>query len=389
MELRILGPVTAAHNGSPVSLGGPRQRATLALLVLRANTVVSTDRLVDDLYGDEPPAAARKSLQSFVANLRREINREDEILIGRRPGYLLEAGSDLIDALRFDDLLERARHLLAEDPATARSLLTEALDLWSGPALGDVAHLAPVLEWEAQRLEDTRLEAVELRIEADLDAGEGAYLIPELDALTAEYPLRESYWGQLMRALYRSGRQADALRTYQRARTVLGEELGIEPSPALTQLEERILLQDPDLGPALAEPARTEPADRPEPGRTLHGYEVRYLIGSGPKGTTYLAYQPTLGRRVALTAISPDTANRPDFVRRFETEVRRLVSLEHPSIVPLLDAWRVPGAAYLATKWIDAPLLTETMSATPMPPSVVVEIVEQIGSVAPWIFEIG
>jgi WD40 repeat protein/DNA-binding SARP family transcriptional activator len=379
MELRILGPVTAAHNGSPVSLGGPRQRATLALLVIRANTVVSTDRLVDDLYGEEPPAAARKSLQSFVANLRREINREDEILVGRRPGYVIEAGSDHIDVLRFDDLLERARQVLTEDPMTARSLLTEALDLWSGPPLGDVAHLTPVLEWEAQRLEDARLEAVELRIEADLATGEGTSLVSELDALTAEYPLRERFWAQLMQALYRSGRQADALRTYRRASAVLGEELGIEPSPELSRLEERILLQDPDLGPALAGP-RTEPAGRPEPGRTLHGYEIRSLIGAGSEGVTYLAYQPTLGRRVALTAVSPETANRPDFVRRFETEVRRLASLEHASIVPLLDAWRVPGAAYLATRWIEAPLLREALATGPVPSSLAAEIVEHIGS---------
>jgi len=380
MELRILGPVSAAHNGVPVSLGGPRQRAALALLILRANTVVSTDRMLDDLYGEDLPAAARKSLQSFVANLRREVNQEQEIILGQRPGYLIKAESSQIDALHFEDLVRRARKLLAEDPATARSLLTAALDLWSGPPLADVGHLSPVLEWEAQRLDDARLEAVALRIEAALTEGEGSSLVPELDALTAEYPLRERFWAQLMQALYRSGRQAEALRTYQRACAVLGEELGIEPSPELRTLEEQILLQDPDLGPALTKLSSAEPALRPEPGRTLHGYEIRSQISIGRWGATYLAYQPTLGRRVSLTAVSPDTANSPDFVRRFENDVRRVASLEHPSIVPLLDAWRVPGAAYIATKWIDAPLLSEMILAGEMSRSLVAQVVEHIGS---------
>ena len=265
MEFRILGPLTAHDEEGVVNLGGPKQRTVLALLLVEANKVVTTDRLIDELYGEEPPESARKSLQSYVANLRKAVNTEQELLQSRPPGYMLEVDSAHVDALVFERLVHQARATLDSDPAGSRHRLTKALELWHGAPLVDVADEAPSLRLEAIRLTELRLAATEDRIEADLALGQHHAATIELESLTVEHPLRERLWSQLMLALYRSGRQAEALRAYQKARRILGEELGIEPSPALQDLEDRILAHDAGCRAAvgfLANRCRALPSNR-------------------------------------------------------------------------------------------------------------------------------
>ncbi|MDQ4019786.1 MAG: winged helix-turn-helix domain-containing protein [Actinomycetota bacterium] len=226
-------------------MGGTKQRALLALLLLNANRVVSTDRLIDQLWGETPPATAATALQGHVSALRKALGAD---AIGtRRPGYVLHADPAQIDLGRFELLRAAARAALENgDPGAAAERLLEALALWRGEALADIG-LEPFAQAEAARLEDARLGALEDRIDADLMLGRDSELVGELERLVAAHPLRERLRAQLMLALYRSGRQAEALDAYQRARQTLVSELGIEPGPALRDLERLILAQDPAL----------------------------------------------------------------------------------------------------------------------------------------------
>jgi WD40 repeat protein/DNA-binding SARP family transcriptional activator len=372
----MLGPLEAYYEDELIALGGPRQRTVLALLLVNANKVVTTDRLIDELYGDEPPDAARKSLQSYVANLRKALNKGRELLQSRPPGYLLEVDSSQVDARVFERLVHQARAALEKDPATARDHLTEALAQWYGSPMIDVADEAPSLRQEAVRLRELRLSAIEDRIEAGLKLGQHQAASVELESLVAEHPLRERLWGQLMLALYRSGRQAEALRAYQKARRILGEELGIEPSPALQELEDRILTHDAGLEVSAPSPPSIELA----PGRTIRGYELREQIHEGRLGVAYRAYQPALGREVALEVIRPDVAASAEFVRRFEADAAFIARLEHPHIVPLYDYWREPGGAFLVSRWMRGGNLSGALDRGPWRIESVRRIVGQIGS---------
>lgn len=218
----------------------------MALFLTRPNDVVSTDFLIDGLWGDTPPEAARKSLQAHVASLRKVVNVNGELLRSHPPGYVLEVDPDQLDWLRFERAVGDARALLDSDLGAAQSTLAEALGLWRGPPVADLKD-EPGLRPFITRMEQLRLDALEARIEADLALGGHQAVVGELEGLTREYPLRERLWAELMLALYRSGRQAEALRAYQEARRVLSEELGIDPSPLIQDLEQRILDQDPIL----------------------------------------------------------------------------------------------------------------------------------------------
>jgi predicted ATPase/DNA-binding SARP family transcriptional activator len=256
VEIRVLGPLEVDDHGRNVPLGGPGERKVLALLALQANRVVSTDRLIEELWGDEPPQTARNIVQRYVSNLRRSLEKHSERLETRSPGYLLKINEDELDAARFERMLADARN--ADDPRRAASGLGAALALWRGRPLDDIDP-GPSLGTETARLNELRLNAVEARIEADLALGEDAVLVGELEGLVHLHPLRERFRGQLMLALYRAGRQSDALRAYQEARRTLGEELGIEPTNELQELEDRMLRQDPELllpsSPRLTAPA--------------------------------------------------------------------------------------------------------------------------------------
>jgi DNA-binding SARP family transcriptional activator/ABC-type branched-subunit amino acid transport system substrate-binding protein len=254
VEFRVLGPLEAVDNsGTPLRIGGPKQRALLAYLVLEANHVVSTERLIDQLWDDEPPEAARQTLFAYVSRLRKLLGAGR--IQARPPGYVLQVDRQEVDALRFADLIQEA-HRAAEDRHGVSEGLRAALALWRGPALADIADFQ-ALQPAIARLEELRLTATEDLLQAELDLGHHREVLPTLDAVTREHPLRERLWSLLMTALYRSGRQADALGAFHRARLVLAEELGIEPSAELTQLNQRVLQQDPALdAPPVPSPAR-------------------------------------------------------------------------------------------------------------------------------------
>jgi DNA-binding SARP family transcriptional activator len=241
MEFRILGPLEVVDEGRSLPLGGARQRALLTALLLRANQVVSTDQLLDEVWSDEPPASGVRVVQVYVSQLRKVLG--DGVIQTRAPGYVLVAEPDSLDLQRFEGLVREARKA---EPAAAAANLRDALALWRGPPLTDVAYHS-FAQTEIGRLEELRLSALEARIEADLRLGRHAEVVGELEALVAEHPLREGLRAHLMLALYRSGRQAEALEAYQEARRALVEELGIEPDRSLRDLEKTILRQDPVL----------------------------------------------------------------------------------------------------------------------------------------------
>ena len=246
---RLLGPLEVEGEDGPIRLGGPKQRATLAILLLNANRVVSIDRLADDLYAGSPPASAVAQVQRQVSELRKALGPEARIET-RSPGYLIRLDDDQLDLSRFERWCSRA----AEAQAEAATLLREALSLWRGEPLADLDG-EPFAAAAVQRLGELRLAALEQRIEADLRLGRQREVVPELEQLVAEHPLRESFVAQLMVGLYRSGRQADALAAFRSAREQLVDQLGLEPGPALRELERRILAHDPalDLDPAPTE----------------------------------------------------------------------------------------------------------------------------------------
>jgi YVTN family beta-propeller protein len=252
MDFRLLGALEVWDGERQVPLGGGKQRAVLAFLLLHANEVVATDRMVDELWGESPPEAARKALQVYVARLRKALGGER--IRTHEPGYVLEVAQGQLDVHRFEGLVRDARKLRADgEPARAATTFREALELWHGPPLADFTYDA-FARAEIARLEELRLSALEDRTDADLALGHGSELVSELEALVAKHPYRERLRGQLMLALYRSGRQADALALYQETRKLLIDELGIEPSPALQRLEGAILRQEPALETVLEEP---------------------------------------------------------------------------------------------------------------------------------------
>lgn len=251
MEFRILGPLQAWHAGMAVPLGGPRHRALLAVFLVHAGEVVSSAKLIHALWGDVPPRTAASMLHVRVAELRRALSagraeRDDDVLT-RGSGYLVRVGRDDLDARRFEQLAAAGRQALAgADHQGARAVLGEALALWRGPALADVAD-ASFAQAEIARLEALRLQALEDRLEADLALGADGDVIVELEGLVNDHPLRERFWCQLMLAMYGAGRQGEALRAFQSVRTLLVERLGIEPGVELQDLHAAILRQDPDL----------------------------------------------------------------------------------------------------------------------------------------------
>jgi DNA-binding SARP family transcriptional activator/tRNA A-37 threonylcarbamoyl transferase component Bud32 len=259
---RILGPLEVAGDEGQLELGGPKPRALLAVLLLNAGEVVPADRLIDELWGETPPKSAGHLLHVYVSNLRKALatvaaGAGGQLIVSQPPGYVLELDPDEIDARRFERLVtEGRRHLVADEPERAAGALTEALGLWRGPALADFTY-EPFAQAEIARLEELRLVAREERIEAELLLGRHAAVVPELERLAGENPFRERVRGQLMLALYRCGRQADALEVFRQARQTLVEELGIEPGPSLQRLQQAILRHDATLELAPAQPAAT------------------------------------------------------------------------------------------------------------------------------------
>jgi predicted ATPase/DNA-binding SARP family transcriptional activator len=281
LEFRLLGPLEVLHGGQPVSLGGARQRAVLAVLLLNLNEAVETDRLVDEVWGDDAPLTAAKIVHNNVSQLRKLLERDValagdgsyELLQRHRGGYELRLEPEQVDALLFESRAQAGRQALTDgDPLVASAQLREALALWRGPALAEFAD-APFAQHERTRLEELRLAAIADRVEADLAAGGAAELVAELEAIVAQHPLRERLREHLMLALYRAGRQADALHVYQDTRRLLVDELGIQPSPALQRLQHAILIHDPAL--ELEPPGRDERRESATPHRPR---EVRKTV---------------------------------------------------------------------------------------------------------------
>ena len=309
MDFAVLGALAVQRDSEDLPLGGPKQRALLAILLLNANTAVSRDQLIDGIWGERPPPTAAHTLDNYISRLRKAIG--DGRVSRRAPGYVLEVMPDELDLDRFERLLALGlEHLAAADAGLAARDFRAALALWRGPALADL-RFEPFAVAEAGRLEELRLGALEHRIEADLALGAGSELIPELEALVREHPLRERPLGLCMLAFYRAGRQAEALAAYQAGRRRLAEELGLEPGPELRELQRKILEHDPSLAPPRGTGVHTMP--RRAPRRLVAATAVvavaaaaatvmiAIAIGSGGRKSS--ARQPGDSRLVALNAL--------------------------------------------------------------------------------------
>lgn len=346
MDFRILGPVEAVREGVRAELGGLRQRAVLAALLIDANRMVSTDRLVGALWPDRQPARATATVQVFVSNLRRALEPDRErgapaqVLTTRGAGYLLVVEPESLDAHVFETLAEQGRIVLADgEPEHAAQLLDRAAGMWRGPALADVAG-EPFAAAEAARLEELRLCCEEDRAEAALELGRHRSAVADLERIVGAHPLRERPRGQLMLALYRSGRQAQALAVARQGRRVLSDELGLDPAAPLQALEGAILRQDPTLDLPVDAPARAAATGgRDEPGRVLvvddsainrrllvaalrglghavttaeHGQRALELLRAGPRHDVVLLdlLMPVLDGYATLETIKADPALR-------------------------------------------------------------------------------
>ncbi len=556
VRIGVLGLLRAERDGIEADLGGRKQRAVLAVLVANVGRSVSRDQLLEGVWGEEASSGNRPSLYTYLSNLRALLG---DVIVRTGVVYRLNISNDDVDAWRFEKTVGEARGLVATDPVEASRRLREALGLWRGRPYADLVDI-PGLDAEVRRLEELRLEAVELRIDAELAAGLHETLIAELEALAEEHPLRERFRAQHMLALYRSGRQSEALRAYRATESLLTEELGVEPSHELQNLELQILEHDSSLlegigrtvtqrlaflvtdidgstrswsrfpqsmavalathdrvlreaiesaggrvfkhtgdgvlavfgnaleaaeaaeaaqqglaaadwgevgelavrmgidvgeadsrggdffGPPLnraarlcssghggqvlvsaaaqAEVAASAPAgvqirqlgeyelrgmasvervaqlvfvglpadfpdlrldsdsalgDRAE-ALSMPGYEVRDRIGEGALGLVWRAYQPSVGREVAIKVIRPELADHPAFVRRFEAEARTIARLAHPHIVPLIDFWRDGHGAYLVLQLLPGGSLAEALGGAVIPVDAARRILAQVGS---------
>ena len=304
-EIRLLGPLSVVAHGNEVALGGRKQQTLLALLALRAPREVSTDACVEVLWGDDVTDRSVHTLHTYVSNLRKLVADVDGLSIERTTdGYRLDVADDILDIDRFRIRVDAARR--TDDPSTSADELRAALALWRGSALGDLGD-EPWAQAVVQELDEARLAALGARIDADLALGRHRELVGELELLVADHPYREELWARLMLALYRSGRQADALAAFRRVQTLLGEELGIEPGRELAELEEQILLQDARLAP----PDAPIPRHTPTPRSDLVGREelIEHLTGlvdaeriitlTGPGGVGKTSLATALAGRIS------------------------------------------------------------------------------------------
>jgi DNA-binding SARP family transcriptional activator len=311
VEFRLLGPLEVAAGGVPVPLGGPRQRALLALLLIHRNEPVSTERIVDALWERDPPRTAAQVVRVYVSHLRKLVGPDALATAGN--GYVLRVADEHVDSARFELLAARARTLLRDgDAAAALGAFDEALSLWRGEPLPELVYDG-FAQPEIARLEELRVTTLEDRCDAALAAGRDADLVAPLERLVASHPLRERFRAQLMLALYRAGRQADALAVYQEGRRVLVDELGIEPSETLRGLEARVLQHDPSLSRTTAWPPPGEPRPRAPRRREAVAVAVAALLVAAATGTYVLVRGsgsgggPTHvpGRTLRVAAINP------------------------------------------------------------------------------------
>jgi WD40 repeat protein/serine/threonine protein kinase/DNA-binding SARP family transcriptional activator len=358
LQIGLLGPLLLVRDGRHVELTGPKRGALLTLLALHVGAPVNRQHLVEALWGDQRTGREAATLRVHVSHLRDVIEPvrggPPRVLVTVGSAYLLSAEHVDVDVARFDRLATEARRLLPTEPGRALEHLTAARELWRGRPLQDVEY-QEFAQVEIRRLELARQEVVADHAEALIAVGKDAASLDDLEALARSDPMQERPAALLMRALYRTGRQADALRVSRRHARHLREE-GLDPSPRICQLEQRILRHDPDL---LSE--RTSASGDVGPGSSVRGYELREAVGTGPVGTVYRAFQASVGREVAVKAIHAGLAATPGFVRRFAEEARVVASLEHPHIVPIHDFWREPAGAFLVLRWMDGDDLAQQL----------------------------
>jgi YVTN family beta-propeller protein len=339
MEFRILGPLEVRDGERTVELGAAKQRALLGVLLLNANELVSTSRLVEELWGERPPATAEKLVQGYVHALRKRLGAD--VIQTQGPGYKLQVGRNALDLLEFERLIAAAREAPLRE---AVDLRRRALSLWRGPPLGDVV-IDGSARFALARLEEIRLTTQLERIEGELELGHHAGLVAELESLVAQYPYQESAHALLMLALYRSGRQADALATYQTLRRRLDEELGLQPSQELRDLEAAILRQDEALArPPREDAAATTPAAAEAPPEAHAPRRSRALPLAG--GVAVLL----VGAAIAAAVMRDEPATvavAPDSVALIDPERNRVVEAVQVGIQPGPIAAR-DGAVWVA-----------------------------------------
>ena len=356
LEFRVLGPLEALVDGAPARLGGPRQRALLAVLLVHANEVVPVARLVDEVWGDEPPLTAGNVLQTYVSQLRKALGRDTIGTRGR--GYVVAAPDGALDLRTFERRAAAGAQARADGRAAdAAAEFRAALALWRGPALSDLAG-EPCARSVAARLDGLRLLALERAIEADLECGRDAELLAELGALVGEHPLHERFRALQMLALYRAGRQADALDAFQAARATLVAELGIEPGAALRELQRAILEQDPGLVPERAPAAPAPPP--PDPRRVM---AAALALGSLPS-LSMLGEQLAGGpaRELVVATSVASAAELGDAARRLADECAALGgrgvaarSAAFTSVTPGRDLTRLAAEQDVELLLVDAP----------------------------------
>ena len=370
MEFGVLGPLVVRTDDGVVDIGGARQRRLLAVLLANAGRIVPLERLVEMVFDGEPPRSASTTMRSYVARLRRALADADPaagaLVATEQGGYGLLVDFDHIDAARFEASIDTAQGQLARrDPIAAATTLRDGLDLWRGDAYGEFANE----EWahaEAMRLDELRTVAREELNESLLASGLANDVISEARAQIDLHPLRERLRSQHMLALYRAGRQVEALRSLDKFEEAL-VDVGLEPSAEIRALGSAIAAHDPAL--RLDTPA----------GQPLRGYRVGASIGEGEHGVVYRAVQPGVGREVAVKTIRAQLADDPEFVRGFDAEAQLVANLEHPHIVPIYDYWREPGGAYIVMRLLDGNL-GDRLEDGPMDVSSVSSIARELGS---------
>ncbi len=328
VDFGVLGALEVLQDGRPVRVQGRKPRALLAMLALHPGVVVSAERLAEGLWGEQPPVSTAATLQVYVSQLRKVLGAH--MIQTRPPGYVLAVEPERVDAVRFERLVAEGRSLAESDPAAGVERLSQALSLWRGPVLADFA-FEDFARSEIARLEELRLVALEERFQAELALGRHVQLVGSLRALVEEHPLREGLWAQLVLALYRGGRQAEALRACTEVRRVLGEELGIEPGPALRQLEAEVLAQDPDLdlGAFAVSDSATHPTEADRPDSRLP-VQLTEFIGRSDQVVE-------LRKRLAGARLVTLTGSAGIGKSRLALEVLRLVVADHPGTVYLVE----------------------------------------------------
>jgi DNA-binding SARP family transcriptional activator/streptogramin lyase len=320
MEFRILGPLEVTDGDRAIAFAASKQRALLGVLLLHPGQVVSSERLIDELWGERPPATAAKVLQTYIFQLRRALGAD--LIATRPPGYLLAIHEESLDAGRFRHLAARAGRLVAMgQPEPAAAVYREALALWRGPPLADVA-FESFARNEVERLSEERLVALTARIDCELALGQHQSLVAELETLVGEFPLRERIRAQLMLALYRSSRQADALAAYQDARRTLVDELGLEPSRELQDLERAILTHDPALEATSPKEVAAPDTSEPDP------------VMSKPPARQRRLRKPVLAAGLAILLLSATALGVAAGLNRGQPGSRRLP----PDSVGFVDA---------------------------------------------------